>query len=375
MPVVLSGSYEALVSEASRCIASDEVDQAISILRRIIKRLTILRPETLDKRPKLKGMLLGAWTNLLALLRERGLYDEAISVTEDVYGHLALPRERRQAIGILEIEAGKVEQGLSRLQEVADEFQDVPSLLIMANAYVYLGRCEDAVKVLQRALGLATNDQDAAQVYYGLFSVYRHMGRVEEGLDAWNMAVVLNPDLGDAIHLVYRWMIECGELEQAKRYLDREKDELLRLLGQGIMEWRRGDLQAAEALWRQVLEREPRTIMDVETIMEAALWLGETDPVADMSARLAEEEVAPSTEVMVMLAIAAAMDGEWLAAERWLKLAYRRLMRTSMPVRKISTRWWQMFNRCLPDSEELRGFAQYFETDYQCQEPDGPSPE
>ncbi len=377
MPVTLSDSYESLVAKAAAYMGSGDTEQAIQTLRRVVTRLTRLRPETIAKKEKLQGLLLLAWRNMVALLRAEGLYDEAIAVTRDVYKSLADILEHDDVVvGCLEVEKGDVEQGIARLQRAwDDDHGNLGALRALADSYLYLGQCDEAVSLLRQALDQVSDNASAALVYYKLFEAYKNLGQVEEAVDAWNMGAVLAPDFGDAVDAVYRWLIDCGEIELAERYLEREDNELLRLLHQGIIEYRRGNRRGADERWRRVVNSDMRTVADAEAGMEASLWLDEAEPVLDLVDQILDSRVPLVESAMAMAAIAEAMLGRLEEAERWLKDAQIYALISSLPARKLPASKWKLFNERVSDPQAVQLFAPYFETGSPCREAAESAPE
>ena len=95
--------------------------------------------------------------------------------------------------------------------------------------------------------------QAAAIGNLGLVRIYQESDRVDEALEAWSMAVVLNPEIGANVSAIYAWLIERGDLERAETYLNREQEPLRRTFYRGLLDWQAGRHDAARKKWRDVV--------------------------------------------------------------------------------------------------------------------------
>jgi len=364
MPVELADSYESLYRRAFTRMAVGRTDEAIELMLRIVNRLRRLRPETLERRPNLQGMLLTAWGSVVHFLRWEKRYDQAIAVCESVLDRLPSPDAGRRRIASLMIESGEVEGGLTRMRQVAEESPSYDSWTGLGAEYIILKRYDEAEACYQSALSLAGSNEEAAAANTSLFRVYRETDRVDRALSAWNMALVLDPDLAGQVYWVYAWLIERGDLEEAAKYLEREREPVRRTFYLGLLAWQAGEQDAARERWRDVLDMEvDEGESDVEAWMEAALRLGEPEKVIDLEGDVLVRSAPDSVEGAILMGIAYAMLDEVEDAAEWFDQATLRFQRAWPSRDKIPAEKWTLLTSLVSDEGTLQSVAAYFDVD------------
>ena len=230
MPVELPDSYDSLLKEATVWVLEGDLPRAIDNLLRVVYRLRRLRPETLERRPTLKQTLHRAWSSAVELLSWEERYDEAITLCKETADHLT-PTEADRRIAALMLDQGDTEAAVACLEQLSGPSPNFDVWMDLALAYARAERYQEAVQSYQRALGLAGSNEQATLANLGLFRVYVDMGDTACALEAWDMALVLDPDLDGMASDVIRWLILSGEVDRARRYLEEGKG-LIRILPQ-----------------------------------------------------------------------------------------------------------------------------------------------
>ena len=363
MSVELPDSYESIYQRAMAQMATGNTSEAIESLKRIINRLCRLRPETLKRKANLQDTLDAASEAAFEFLRWERQYDQAISVAESVLERLSDPDMMRRRIASLTIEKGEVEEGLSRMREMAEANQDFDSWAELGAEYRVLKQYDQAEQCYRSALRQATSNQDAATVNVALFSVYRDAGRVEDALDAWDMAVVLNPELADSVFQTSSWLIRRGDLDLARKYLDRERRPIRRSFGEGLLEWQKGNEDTARRTWQSILDTDGEIEdADLTAWVEAALRLGEPERADERLTQLASSNQSIPADMITLQGIAKLMlDQVQEATERFERVIAR--LRRAWPSRNnIPADRWSLLTSIVPDKERQESVKGYFDT-------------
>jgi len=362
VPVELNDSYEAIYQRAISQMTFGDTEAALESLWRIVHRLTRLRPETLQRKENLQTTLLTTWSSLVQFLRWEKRYDTAISACEAVLDHLPHNQGIDRRIASLRIERGDVKEGLAQMRQIVEQ---APSLLAWADLgaeYTALKRYEKAESCYQSAITLAESNQEAAVANTGLFRVYRETGSVDAALSAWSMAVVLDPEIGDRVSEVYTWLIERGDLEQAERYLRREREPVRRTFYQGLLHWQAGRQDEARAQWQAVVGMDvERDNADVAAWIEAALRLGDPARALDVEEALSDGKTAISIDAVLGLGIAHAMLDQLTGAKARFDQVIRRLQRGWPAADKIEPAKWELFRSLVTNEETIQALAHYFD--------------
>lgn len=362
MPVELDESYGAIYERATAAIARGDTDQAVQLLWRTVNRLTKLRPATLQRREVPERTLRSAWNTLTQILRREKRYDEAIQACHAVAHHLSGTRAPERMVASLRIEQGEVEEGLEELRQIAAETSTLAVWTDLGSEYVALDRYREAEACYKMARQLAESNEAAAFVNIALFRAYQEMGHIEDALSTWGMATVLDPDLGVHALEVYSWLIERGELERAKRYLQREQNSARRMLYQGLIEWKSGHGAEARSLWQRVVQLDPQH-EDVDEVawMEAALRLNEPGRVLTFEENAFGDLTLVTEGQAALVAIAHAAAGKLEGAKHRLDQVQRELQRTWRRAGKIEARYRALLEQVVADKDTVQALRSYFE--------------
>jgi tetratricopeptide (TPR) repeat protein len=365
MSVELPDSYEALYQRALFLMGTGESQEAIDLMLRIVNRLCRLRPETLQRKPHLQRTLHVAWSGAVQFLRWEQRFDEAIAITQDTLERLPEPVEGQKRIASLRIERGEVQEGLADMRQIAEEQEDLDSWLVLGAEYAALERYDEALDCDRTALSHATSNEEAATANLAIFRIHQAANRVDAALDAWNMAVVLDPELAEEVVTVYAWLIRQGALEQAASYLERDAQVVRRTFYEGLLHWQAGRQPAARSKWNDVLSMEEQVDNvggDVEAWMEAALRLDLPGQAEGMAQELSGLGETRSVQVDVLRGIAKLMLGETEAAEVLFGQAVHRLERGWPSKSEIPALFWHLLTLVVTDQESASRAAPYFET-------------
>ncbi|HUT18903.1 MAG TPA: hypothetical protein VM366_07065 [Anaerolineae bacterium] len=364
MPVELDESYGVIYERAIAAMARRDTDQAVQLLWRIINRLIKLRPATLQRREVLERTLRSAWNTLAQLLRRGRRYDEAIQACHAVANHLSGTRAPERMVASLRIEQGEVEEGLEQLRQIAEETPTLAAWTDLGSEYMALDRYREAEACYKTARQLAESNEAAAFINIALFRTYQAMGRLDDALSTWGMATVLGPDLAVHVFEVYSWLIERGELERAKRYLQREQDSARRMLYQGLIEWKSGHPAEARSLWQRVVQLDPRH-EDVDEVawMEAALRLNEPGRVLTFEENAFGDLTLVTEGQGTLVGIAYAAAGKLEGAKHWLDQVQGELQRAWPPADKIEARYRALLEQVVSDKDTVQALRSYFEED------------
>jgi len=361
MPVELADSYESIYRQAIAQMSAGNADEAIDSMLRIVNRLSRFRPETLERKSDLQQMLASASGSAIEFLRWQKRYDEAIAVCQQVADLLPSPEDVRRRSASLMIEKGEIEDGLARLRQMAEETPVFAAWVSLGAEHLALEQYSEAEACYQSALSLADSNEEAAAANRALFEIYKETGRKEEALSAWNMAVVLDASLADDRYQVARWLIAEGDLQEAKKYIDRDRDPVRRAFYGGLLDSTAGREQAARKKWPDVLEIEVGEERSaVEAWMEAALRLGQPGDAIVLAEKL-PVGLRSAPDIAVWVGAAHAMQGEVDQAGEWFEqvLSY---FRRAWPSRaKIPAEQWTIVRSLISDDQVLQHIETFFD--------------
>jgi len=359
----LMDSYQDLYTQARTARLSGQHEEAIIVYTRIIDRLSELSSETLEGRPDLEELLHQAGQELVEVLRWERRYDQAIELEEKLVA--LFPQEelvRRTEIANLLIERGQVEEGLSRLREIAQTDEDnIWGWITLGAQYVWLRRYEEAEAYLKQAANLEqAADEDVAFAYHYLFQSYKEQDRYDEAAAAWERARRLDPELQSSLPDVYRMFIEGGDHRQAHSYLRRERNRLRYLFHLGLMDHQQGDEYAAQRQWRRLADMEPDNYEEGhDDWAEGCLRIGLIQQaINELARRVNQGEI--SLRRMQLLGVAWALADDVERAKAALNGAVMILDHSRPRRSKLSRRDWRLFEELVQDEEVLKGLEEYF---------------
>jgi thioredoxin-like negative regulator of GroEL len=362
--MLLPGTYEHTLQQARSHISEANLDEAILLYERLVERLSSLKPELLKRRPELRDLHYKGLSELARLHHIRGNFERALALYRQLGEFEGSDRStwNRRAAYVL-IDMGRAEQGLDELRaEAMANPGDYEIWLVLGRECIYLKRWQEAEENLQRALRNAVAQESKEAVYLHFFDLYRHQGRVEEALAAWDQAWQSQPESANNA-LVYQLLIEHGQLERAQQYLERETNVLQRGFYQGLIEMLQGKVREAQRRWQKVADMNPLAFNGgLEEWAEAALR-AEADP-AKVTDVLGFKDIGDtSCRELVLWAIAEVRRGHMDRTERALRLG-RFFVQRDRPRRdKIPTREWKLFDELVHSAEIKDRFRHFFETD------------
>lgn len=361
----LPGTYEDTLAQAHSRVVEGDLEGAVPLYERLIERLSSLKPEIRQRRPELDEMQQRSWAELARVCHILGRFEPAL----DLYRRLSELNDsnqsmwRRSAAQVL-IDMGRVEQGLDELRaEAVANPSDHNIWLLIGYECIYLKRWQEAEENFQRALRSAITPEQQMDVHLAFFVLHRMQGHVDEALAAWEQAWQRRREEANNA-LIYRLLIEYGQLERARQYLEREPNALQRGFYQGVLEMLQGKTQEAQRRWQRVARMNPFEFGNsFEEWAEAALRV-EWDPteVIDVLSRF-ENAIDATHREMVLWAIAAARLGRIDEVEHALKRG-RLILRRARPWReKLLAQDWTLFDELVRDAEIKKQFKHFFEVD------------
>jgi tetratricopeptide (TPR) repeat protein len=364
MSVELPDSYQAIYQRAIQQMGVGESEAAIDSLLRIVRRLSRLSPETLKRKDHLQRTLYGAWNAVTQFLSWENRFQAAIDLTSDVMDRLPEPLTGSIRIASLTVESGQVEEGLAALTEIAREQDNYTTWSALGTEYKILGRHAEAEEAYRTALRHAASNEEAVVANLALFDTYRTADQVEKALDAWQMALVLEPDMADEEYRVYGWLIRSGHVQQAAPYLEREPVSLRRTFFEGLIDGQAGRQDAARRKWQEVFDSEevPEEDVDVEIRMEAALRLDLPLAADELAQALFLSGDLISARAEVLRGIAKLMLDQPDLAETHIRQALLRLRRGSRVQTSLVADLWELLTQLVPDPAQTAALKHYFDT-------------
>jgi len=172
-------------------------------------------------------------------IRQGRLADALLAVDRAVQLESHLPGRHIQRARC-QILAGQIEEARESAHRCLQADISRPDhLLILGSVLVRCGEHEQALHIYLKA---ATHAPDHAEVYRGLASVYRFLGRLQEAEAACDKTLQLDPHDYEMINL--RSSLRTQKPDQ------NHIDQLLRLQGEGIKNWR-GQVHVAYSLAKE----------------------------------------------------------------------------------------------------------------------------
>jgi tetratricopeptide (TPR) repeat protein len=184
-----------------------------------------------------------------------------------------------------------------RLEEARAEFEraltidprEVNVINSLGVCYGQLGQMDQALDCFQRAKDL---QPDNVMTHFNLGFALAALGRRQEGIAALTRAAELDPDHGDVRLQLGRLLLLEGRPEEAEQNLDRAaaaarpRPLAWRLLGE--IQWGRGDLDRAVALYQKAVKAAP---LDAEALSGLGALFLERGTDADVALSLCGQAV------------------------------------------------------------------------------------
>lgn len=275
---IIKGSYEEILLNAQTLYNQDDLEGAAKEYRRLVDRLSSIKPELLRRRPTLIELILISGAELGKMLTLLSRYDEALALFDHLLESAPAgePLWRRNR-ALVNLTMGDVAAGLDILRALAVIHPGAGSWRMLGACCFWTGNYREAEESLQRVLDLgeeAENDESFLSAWL-LFDVYRETGRIEEALTAWERISPYKDGSRGYWTPPVRMLLCAGDLERAEKCVEREEDELGRGCLRGLLAQARGDQEGARRHWQRVYESSLAGHEEsVEFWAEAALRLG-----------------------------------------------------------------------------------------------------
>ncbi|MBN1582523.1 MAG: hypothetical protein JXA89_17575 [Anaerolineae bacterium] len=355
----LPDSYESLFDRAIAQIRVGNTEEAIALTSRIVNRLSKLSLKTIQRNPDRQALLMNAWDLWVEMLRWEERFQEARQVCEHLFSKRPDLVAAQTRIWMLTIEMGEVQAGLEGLRRLLDEHQDFDAQVVLGIEYRRLQQYQQAEACFKMALSIAQSNEEAATAYEELVRLYQETARVESVLEAWSMCVVLDPERIEGACEVYRWLIECGEFEKAKAFLQRETNDIRSLFYRGLIDWQSGRQGEAKMKWQAVLDiNVDENELAVAEWMEAALRFGKPDAVLELAD--AHGDLILSIDAQTMIAIARVMQGQVQEGAHELQHIVE-ILKRRWPAQKRIPDWWKLVVAVVSDEQARQDIAEFFE--------------
>lgn len=362
----VSDSYESIYARAETSLARGDYERARDNFRRLSERLAKLKPIVLQRRPELHNLHLLSLTRLAEIHHLQGQFEEALQLYEQLTEISPETRDRwRRSMALLQIDMGRVEEGLDELRAQAVAYpHDHELWMAIGLEAEALDRLDEAEENLQRAARRASEPDDKTDAYLALFDFYRDQGRVEEALNAWEQAWEAHGHEPGYVFPLYQMMWETGDLEQAYEYLSQERNPLRKGFYRGLLAASEGKPDEAAKQWKRVAEMDP---MDFEEGQEA--WAEAVLRVDHPPQKVIEvlstivEEGDFTQRGLVLQAIAEARIEHVEHAENVLEFACNLMMQSRPRRERLSAAHWELFDELVSDDKIKGQLRHYFEED------------
>ena len=365
MSAYLPGSYEELAVQAQQYLRNNDYDQAREIYERIYNRLSKMKAEVIERRPKLKQLKLTSLRMLGDLAGFQGEFDQAIAYYEA--GLEVDPEESliyRRAIAQARIDRGDVEAGLDELRALAVMNAGDPRPWIWLGLELWAhGDLNEAIENMARAATLTEAEAEPrAEAYTYLHDLYREANRLEEAEAAWQKAWRVMGQSMDDVSPLYQMYYEVGQLDKARQWLNKEKNPLRAGFYRGLFAQAEGDEKRARAAWQKTARLNPLERQEGhEAWAEAALQVNHPPQAIANALRDVNGREQLNIRGMILLAIALARTGQVRAAESALQSAIDVNQRARPRKDLLSADQWALFEELVADAETKTQLRHYFE--------------
>ncbi len=359
----IPGTYVDILAQARARSIQGDFEGAALLYKNLVDRLSSLKPELWERRPELRDMYHNGLAELARLHHILGDLEQSLALYRQLSKMEGSDRARwHQKAAYVLIDMGRVEQGLDELRaEALANPGSYETWLVMGRECIYLERWQEAEENLNRALRNATTPESKQEIYLSLFDLYRAQGRVEEAMAAWDQTWEGKTEPDDTSP-VYQMLIEHGDLERARQYLERDPNALRRGFYQGLLEARAGITQEAQHRWQKVVKTEPfKFDVGIEEWAEAVLRTNSNpQEVVRVLSRI-RGTLDETSRRMVLLAIAQARLGHIDDAERSLERGCLTRQMNRPRREKLSAKEWALFDELVADAEIKQKLKKFFE--------------
>lgn len=369
-PAHIPGSYLERMATAFDLIEQGELDQAATIVERVIDRIGRV-PESKRRHDSDLGQVLSSARIILSEIRARQDDWEAVDalcqqVAQLEAGHATAWLYRPWD---LRIDYGKTTEGLAGLRAIAEHEPDnFDAWMHLTAKALEVGDYTLADYALQYAQALAPLQgapEAMADVQLSRFYWLWRQQQYRAAREAWETALTYDPEVVDTQDAVVRMLLEAGQLDDALHFVD--NDVLVEPLANYFRAWianQRGDTVRARHLWRRLIEIKPHeTGLDLAGLQAMAhCWLRQ--PEAALALLL--QETAEKREVhyldALVLALAWAMAGDLEAARANLKLASKQGNPVAHPTHLLGYFHWLDFEYLVEDEAIKAELRPFFDT-------------
>lgn len=359
----LPDSYEGLFLQAQAMVRAGDLVAALALYRRLVDRMARLTEPMLARRPVLRDLQAQARLEFAELLRHEGRYSEALEVKKPLLELRPDQAARwRRELAVLRVAKGDVEAGLAELQALAAaDPADWQGWFTYALEARLEGRLTESLPTLDKALAAAgqVKPEDQAIIQYERFLLLKELGRLDEAIAAWEAAVRLEPRVAVTVREVYTALTETGRYTEALRYVEKDSNRLQTGFQRGLIAQRTGNPLQARQEWQAVAALDPKEFQEgYDCWAEAALRLGDPEPVLEQLPKLLS--LAPSPRLLVLSGIAWAMRGDGERASKVFQQAINLRRHERPPRQKLDGDDWQLLDSLTRDDKIKSPLKAYF---------------
>jgi tetratricopeptide (TPR) repeat protein len=359
----LRDSYEGLYNRAQMAYREGNIPDAIDLYRRLVGKLGRLSDRILARRPELGDMHRQARLELTGILAGEGRYAEAIEVEEVLLEtHSDEVDTWRRDLAVLRISKGEVDTGLAELQALAEEApDDAGRWTTFAREAHIEGRFAESQVAIDRALDACTDDEpeELAEAHFEQFRLYKKMGRQDDAIAAWEVALEWDDTVGESIAEVYTMLTKVGRYSDALRYVERDENDLQAGFQRGLIASLTGSPTKAQEEWEDVVGIDAAEFdYGHDAWVEAVLRLGDPDPALEWLQEYLPRFGTP--RLLILSGIAWAMRQDIELASGLFQQAITLLRRGRPPKQKLDSADWRLLDSLVTDDEIKASLKPYF---------------
>ncbi|NLT73664.1 MAG: tetratricopeptide repeat protein [Chloroflexi bacterium] len=270
--------YGAALEQARGLYRGGDTALSVDAYLRLIDVLASEADGQSDRDEERAEVLATASEETVDVLRWAGDYQKAIALSERMVARLP-DRERALRIGLadLKVEGGQAKEGLRELAElILEEPEDRYARNVEASALLWLGEYEEAhPRLLALCQDDAAPEEERAEAYRHLISLYEVRGQVNEALEAWGEACRFDEGFRAMLPEICRMLVYRRHWDKAALYAERHESMLLKRFYGGLAMAREGQRDAAFDVWRPIVTMGSPKPGDegCDEYAEAALWM------------------------------------------------------------------------------------------------------
>lgn len=359
----LRDSYEQVLNRARVAFRSGNPEEAITLYRRLVDKLSRLSEPVLARRPELRDLHRETRLELATILRFEGRYAEAIEVMEVLLeSHPDDADAWRTDMAILRMSKGEVETGLAELRALAEQDPANPWRWTTLGREARIeGHFADSQAALDQAslVGIEGDAQQQAENDYQRFLLFKVMGQHDDALAAWEQAVQWHDEVGKTISQVYTMLTDAGRYSDALRYVEQDDNALQAGFQRGIIAQRTGNAAQALQEWEQVAQLNPEQYdAGHDAWVESVLRLGNPEPALEwLQDNLSQRG---TSRLLALSGIGWAMRQDVELATALLQQAINLTRRERPPRKKLGSDDWRLLDALVTDDEIKANLRSYF---------------